>query len=124
MAVAGGLKKLAGDVNKSLNTLTFKVHDLDNHARAAPSTGVIARHFTDYTVDEDEGPVFSIDQAWTRVFQSVPDRTQIIEGGPYGVQLILKYFQHFAKAKEMKMEAGLSWLNVKIGQLIELVDKK
>lgn len=124
MATASAIKKLTGDVHKSLNLLTFKVEDLDKHARAAPSTGVIACHFTDFSMDIDEGPVYSMDRAWTRTFQSVSDRTQLIEGGPHSIQLILNYFQYFSKAKEIRTEAGLSWLDLKIRQLNDLVDEK
>ncbi len=54
VAVAGGLKKLAGDVNKLLHVLTFKIHDLDKHAQAAPSMCVIVWHFTKYTFDVNQ----------------------------------------------------------------------
>lgn len=79
----------------------------------------ITIYFDDYSVDEEEGPVYSADRAWTRCFSSVDitSRQAVLKRGKYGVQLIYKYFSHFAKLPSMEKINEHPWLEIKITQL-------
>lgn len=115
------------ELGKSLKLLFERIKLLDKVKEVPKGTvdGLIALNFGDYEVDKDEGPQLTVDRAWNRTFQTVSekDRYQLVTRGTYGAQLIYKYFAHWRQQKEyQRNEPFLSWLNIKTGQLQELVD--
>lgn len=40
--------------------------------------GLVPKYFLDYTIDSEEGVTYSIDRAWTRVFQKCSNRLDLI----------------------------------------------
>ncbi len=85
--------------------------------------GLIPKYFLDYTINSEEGVTYSIDRAWTRVFQKCSNRLDLITCGRNGVVVIYNYFKEIRKGTPMTV-ADLEFLLLKINDLSGLIDQK
>lgn len=68
--------------------------------------GPLALHFSDYSVDNDDGPYRTVNTAYDRVFQSMKDgdAAKVIVGGPNGLLKVHSFFVHFAKVPGLPLD--------------------
>ena len=114
-------KRLA-DALSDLRTL---VNLLPESVPLGCSDDALAQHFSDYSVEEDEGPYYSVDRAWVRVFQG-PEAEQLskITRGPYGASLVKQFFEHFATIPGIEEHNGLQVLALRVEQFNRLLTKR
>jgi len=75
------LQKLSGLIKKLPTTLPCRAKD-----------GPIAKYFTDQQHDTTEGPYYTFNWAWERVFQVPDDQKELcIVRGKYGLELVHAY---------------------------------
>ncbi len=112
-------------VNNALKLLRPKIEALNKISDIpyGSSQGIVAKYFSDYTVDKDEGATYSIDCAWTRAFQKCNDRLDIITRGRHGVAAIYNFFKEIKKSPQMTT-SDCNFLEMKIQDLIGYVDQK
>ena len=72
-------KQWVENLLQKLNGLTKKLPTI---VPCGSKDGPIAKHFSDYTYDTSEGPVFTFNQSWERVFQCVDSEKQYLVGTP------------------------------------------
>ncbi|KAL1942606.1 hypothetical protein VTO73DRAFT_4846 [Trametes versicolor] len=85
----------------------------------------LATHFGDLSIDPDEGPYYSVDRAWVRVFQrSEEERLALITRGEHGVTAALRFFQFFASAPGIEAHNSLLLVAEKIDTLNKLVARR
>jgi len=62
--------------------------------------------------DTSEGPYFTFNQSWERVFQCVDSEKQyLVVRGKYGLDLVHAYIAHFSKISGIKANNGLHLLH-------------
>lgn len=82
----------------------------------------LATYFGDLSIDAEEGPYYSLDRAWLRVFQ-VPEADQLsrITRGEFGTVVAHKFFKFFADAPGIEAHNGLFLLAERLSSLNCLV---
>ncbi|KAG1754910.1 uncharacterized protein EDB91DRAFT_1242132 [Suillus paluster] len=75
----------------------------------AAEDGPISHHLRDFSIDEDEGPFYSFNRAWERVFQK------------HGVILAHDFAVHFSALPNIEQHNGLNLMNECIKALIKLL---
>jgi len=85
--------------------------------------GPIAKHFSDHKFDATEGPYFTFNQSWERVFQCADsEKEYLMVRGKYGLDLVQAYVAHFSKISGIEADNGLSLLAQRVEALIILID--
>ena len=110
------------DLDASLKKLKLLINALPSTVPEGPPDGKIVKYFTDVEVDEDEGPYYSVDRAWTRTFQGLSDeeQQQLITRGRYGVTCIYKFLCDFAQKPGIEKYDGLHLMTVRVDALVAL----
>ncbi|KAI0689463.1 hypothetical protein BC835DRAFT_1308345 [Cytidiella melzeri] len=81
-------------LQSQLKTLCLLISNLPFTLPAGLPDGPLRKYFTDVDIDPDEGPWYSVDRAWTRVFQGTEEQQlALITSGPDGIGLV----QHFSE---------------------------
>jgi hypothetical protein len=106
------LKKLSSLIKKLLTTLPCGTKD-----------GPIALNFSDLGHDSEEGPYYTFNRSWERVFQcSDAQKELLVIRGKYGLDLVLAYIMHFSKVPGIEQSGGLVLLGARIESLIDLIE--
>jgi hypothetical protein len=106
------LLKLSGLIKKIPTTLP-----------CGSKEGPIARHFSDLTYDATEGPYYTFNKSWERVFQC-PDgeKEHLIVRGKYGLDLVQAYLVHFSNILGIETNGGLQLMAQRVEALISLIE--
>ena len=113
-------KQWVENLLQKLNGLTKKLPTI---VPCGSKDGPIAKHFSDYTYDTSEGPVFTFNQSWERVFQCVDSEKQyLVVRGKYGLDLVHAYIAHFSKISGIEVDNGLYMVAQCVDGLITLIE--
>jgi hypothetical protein len=87
------------------------------------SDGKIARYFSDLDLEPDEGPWFTVDRAYTRVFQLAAgeELSSVITRGEYGLNLVFNVFKRFATENGMEKDGNYQLMSDRISKLLGLI---
>ena len=92
-------KKHLHEVIKRLQSVIKK---LPSDLPCGSKDGPIATYFTDQAYDMEEGPYFTFNKSWERVFQPVDlEKKHVIVRGKHGLQLVCSYIVHFSNIPEI-----------------------
>ncbi|KIJ09602.1 hypothetical protein PAXINDRAFT_17307 [Paxillus involutus ATCC 200175] len=83
--------------------------------------GPIASHFSNFDIDPEEGPYFTVNRAWERTFQKTGEAA--ITGGQYGVKLVHDFLAHFLHIPGIEDNGGLDLMLKRVHQLAEMLQK-
>lgn len=109
-------------LSQSLTDLHSVIAGLPGSLPEAAEDGLISHHLRDFSVDEDEGPFFSFNRAWERVFQcSENEQQKLVMRGKHGVILAYNFAVHFAALPNIERHDGLNLMNERIKTLIKLL---
>jgi hypothetical protein len=106
-----------------LQTLSKLIKKLPTTLPCGSKEGTIAKHFSGHTYDIDEGPYYSFNQAWERVFQCADDEKEhLVVRGKYGLDLVQAYVVHFSKVSGIEANNGLHLVAKRVESLIALIE--
>ncbi|KAG2110208.1 uncharacterized protein F5147DRAFT_651863 [Suillus discolor] len=107
---------------QSLADLQSAITGLPGSLPEAAEDGPISHHLHDLSVDEDEGPFYSFNRAWERVFQcSEEEQQKLVVRGKHGIILAHNFAAHFAALPKIEQHDGLNLMNERIEVLIKLL---
>jgi hypothetical protein len=110
-------------VENLLQKLNGLIKKLPTTVPCGSKDGPIAKHFSDYTYDTSEGPFFTFNQSWERVFQCVDSEKQyLVVRGKYGLDLVHTYITHFSKISGIEANNGLDMVAQRVDGLITLIE--
>lgn len=109
----------------ALTKLRAEVLGLPKSLETRMESGPIAKYFRDFSYDEDEGPYFAVDQAWTCTFKGtdVEKKERFVLGGQFGVQMVYTFLAHFTKQPHAEEHNGLNAIYLHCSQIRELIRK-
>jgi hypothetical protein len=85
--------------------------------------GLIAMYFTDRAYDVEEGPYFTFNQSWERVFQPADlEKKHVIVCGKHGLQLVCSFIVHFSNIPEIEANDGLRLVALRAESLIDMIE--
>ena len=85
--------------------------------------GPFAKYFSDYTYDETEGPYYTFNRTWERVFQSADSgKEHLVVRGKYGLELVQAYVTHFSKAPGIEANDGLHLVAQRVKGLVTFLE--
>ena len=106
------LQKLNGLIKKLPTTLPCGSKD-----------GPIVKHFSNHKFDATEGPYFTFNQSWERVFQCADsEKEYLVVQGKYGLDLVQAYIAHSSRIPGIEADNGPSLLAQWVEALIALID--
>ena len=107
---------------QSLADLHSVIAGLPGSLPEAAEDGPISHHLRDFSVDEDEGPFYSFNRAWERVFQrSENEQQKLVMRGKHGVILAHNFAVQFSALPNIEQHGGLNLMNERIKALIKLL---
>lgn len=110
-------------VENLLQKLNRLIKKLSTMVPCGSKDGPITKHFSDYTYDTSEGPFFTFNQSWERVFQCVDSEKQyLVVRGKYGLDLVHAYITHFSKISGIEANNGLDMVAQRVDGLITLIE--
>jgi hypothetical protein len=110
-------------LNELEKKLTSLIKKLPTTLPCGSKDGPIATNFSDLTHDNTEGPYYSFNKAWERVFQRPDDQKELlVVRGKYGLEVALTYLTHFSKVSGIEENGGLGLLVVRAESLITLIE--
>ncbi|KAI0685695.1 hypothetical protein BC835DRAFT_1309868 [Cytidiella melzeri] len=81
-----------------LETLRLLISNLPSTLPVGLPDGPLRKYFTDVDIDPDEGPWYSVDRAWTCVFQGTEEQQlALITSGLDGIGLVQHLFDWIAQ---------------------------
>ncbi|KIJ20514.1 hypothetical protein PAXINDRAFT_7753 [Paxillus involutus ATCC 200175] len=83
--------------------------------------GPIASHFSNFDINPEEGPYFTVNCAWEWTFQKTGEAA--ITGGQYGVKLVHNFLAHFLHIPGIEDNGGLDLMLRRVHQLAEMLQK-
>jgi hypothetical protein len=100
-------------LNELTKKLTALVKKLPTTLPCGSKDGPLATHFSDLTHDKTEGPYYTFNKAWERVFQC-PDNQKdlLVVRGKYGLDIALAYITHFSNVPGIEENGGHGLLAV------------
>lgn len=101
-----------------IQMLTGLVKKLSTTRPCGPKDGPIAKNFSDLAHDTDEGPYYTFNKAWERVFQCL-DSDHLIVRGKYGLELVLAYIVHFSNVPGIE---ALQLVAQRVDKLVALLE--
>jgi hypothetical protein len=85
--------------------------------------GPIAKCLSDHTYDATEGPYYTFNSNWERVFQCAEDQKKyLVIRGKYGLDLVQAYITHFSKVSGIEANNGLHLMAQRVEALITLIE--
>jgi hypothetical protein len=85
--------------------------------------GLITKYFSDYTYDDTEGPYFTFNKAWERVFQCADSgKEHLVVQGKYGLELVQAYVVHVSKVPGIEMNDGLHLVAQRVEALVTFLE--
>jgi hypothetical protein len=116
----GEQKKHLNDVIKKLESVVKK---LPSDLPCGSKDGPISTHFTNRAYDAEEGPYFTFNKSWERVFQPVDlEKKHVIVRGKHGLQLVCSFIVHFSNIPEIEANNGLQLVALRAENLIEMIE--
>jgi hypothetical protein len=113
------------DQRQRLEGLTQKlaglIKRLPTSRPCGPKDGPLAKNFSDLSHDTTEGPYYTFNMAWERVFQCA-DSEHLIVRGKYGLDLASAYVAHFAKIPGIEDNSGLHLVAQRVETLVALLE--
>jgi hypothetical protein len=111
-----------------LNHMMTKLHTL---IKKLPGTlpcgtkdGPIAKHFTERVYDTTEGPYFTFNQSWERIFQSQNVQIEhLVIHGKHGLDLVYSYISHFSNLPGMGDNSRFQLVALWVEALIGIIEK-
>jgi hypothetical protein len=83
----------------------------------------IVKHFSNLEHDKCEGPYYTFNNAWERVFQVADDeKHQLILRGKHGLNLVQAYVVHFSTIPGIELNNGLHLIAERVDALIKVVE--
>lgn len=110
-------------LDELVKKLTSLIKKLPTTLPCGSKDGPIATNLCDLTHDDTEGPYYSFNKSWERVFQRSEDQKELlVVRGKYGLDIALTYIVHFSKAPRIEENGGLGLLAVRVESLITLIE--
>jgi hypothetical protein len=121
---------LPGSVEDQTQRLKSLIQKLTDLIKQLPTTrpcgskdGPIAKYFSDHTYDDPEGPYFTFNKAWERVFQCADNgKEHLVVQGKYGLDLVQAYVVHFSKVPGIEMNDGLHLVAQRVEALVTFLE--
>ena len=106
-----------------LKTLSGHIKNLPTSLPCGAKEGPFVKHFSDLGHDISEGPYFTYNNAWERVFQvSEDEKDQLVIRGKYGLSLAQAYLAHFCQVPSIKASNGLFLMAEHVNALIKRIE--
>lgn len=110
-------------LDELLKKLTSLIKKLPTTLPCGAKDGPIAANFSDLTFDSTEGPYYSFNKSWERVFQRPDDQRELlVVRGKYGLDIALAYLTLFSKAPGIEENGGLGLLAMRAESVIALIE--
>jgi hypothetical protein len=110
-------------LDELVKKLTSLIKKLPTTLPCGSKDGPLATNFCDLTHDTTEGPYYTFNKSWERVFQWPDDEKELlVVRGKYGLDVALAYITHFSKASGIEENGGLGLLAVRVESLIALIE--
>lgn len=106
-----------------LNSLKGLIKNLPLSLPCGAKEGPIGKYFPDKAeYDEEEGPYFTFNKAYERVFQGLaePDRELLVMRGKYGIERVHTCMTIFSKISGIEKNDGLVLMAARASDLLEL----
>jgi hypothetical protein len=101
-----------------LKTLSGHIKNLPTSLPCGAKEGPFIKHFSDLGHDISEGPYFTFNNAWERVFQvSEDEKDRLVIRGKYGLSLA-----HFLKVPGIEASNGLFLMAERVNALIKRIE--
>ena len=111
------------DLQWVLHSLKGLIKNLPSSLPCGAKEGPIGKYFPDKAeYDEEEGPYFTFNKAYERVFQGLaePDRELLIMRGKYGIERVHTCMTIFSKISGIEKNDGLVLMAAHASDLLEL----
>jgi hypothetical protein len=106
-----------------LKTLSGYIKNLPTSLPCGAKEGPFVKHFSDLGHDISEGPYFTFNNAWERVFQvSEDEKDWLVIRGKYGLSLAQAYLAHFSTVPGIEASNGLSLMVECVNALIKRIE--
>jgi hypothetical protein len=110
-------------LDELVKKLTSLIKKLPTTLPCGAKDGPIATNFSDFTYDSTEGPYYSFNKSWERVFQRPDDQKELlVVRGKYGLDIALAYLTYFSKAPGIEDNGEIGLLAVRAESLIALIE--
>jgi hypothetical protein len=115
------------DQKKHLQNLLLKlaalIKKIPTSLPCGSKEGPITRNFSDLTYDTTEGPYYTFNKSWERVFQCADDEKEyLIVRGKYGLDLVQAYIVHFSNTPGIETNSRLHLMAQRVKTLISLME--
>lgn len=127
MSTPGSIEAQEKRFREVLSEVQLLIRNLPDSLPLGAPDGPIARYWDGLDLDDEEGPWYIIDQAWTRTLQVGPGRKSpeevaaLVLRGPYGIQRVCECFEAGGTHPGMKKDNGLFMLAERMQVLKELI---
>jgi hypothetical protein len=106
-----------------LKTLSGYIKNLPTSLPCGAKEGPFVKHFSDLGHDILEGPYFTFNNAWERVFQvSEDEKDQLAIRGKYGLSLAQAYLAHFSMVPSIETSNGVFLMAEHVNALIKRIE--
>jgi hypothetical protein len=110
-------------LDEQVKKLTSLIKKLPTTLPCGTKDGPIATNFCDLSHDTEEGPYYTFNKAWERVFQRQDDQKELlVVRGKYGLDVALNYITHFSKLPGIEDNGGLTLLVARVESLTALIE--
>ncbi|KAF8834294.1 hypothetical protein BDN67DRAFT_1016652 [Paxillus ammoniavirescens] len=108
-------------INSALADVLKLIEKLPHSLPIGTPDGSIATHFSNFEIDADEGPYFTVNQAWERTFQKAGESA--ITRGQYGIKVVHDFLVHFLQIPGIEANGGLNLMLGRVHQLMDMLKK-
>ena len=106
-------------LKKLIKTLGGVIKALPKSLPSGTKDGPVAKNFTNLEFDTAEGPYYTFNQAWERVFQVAEDeKMKRFVRGKYGLPLVNTYLLHFSALAGIEANGGYHLMAERVASLI------
>ena len=106
-----------------LQKLSGLIRKLPASRPCGTKEGPIAKHFTSHKYDVMEGPYFTFNQSWERIFQCPEsEKEHLVIRGKYGLEMVQAYLACFVKYPGIEKDGGLQLVAQRVEILIALIE--
>jgi hypothetical protein len=111
------------DLQQVLHSLKGLIKNLPSSLPCGAKDGPIGKYFPEKAeYDEEEGPYFTFNKAYDRVFQGLtdPERELLVMRGKYGIERVHTCMTVFSKISGIEKNNGLVLMAARASDLVEL----
>ena len=106
-----------------LKKLGGLIKNLPTSLPCGAKEGPIVKHFSNLEHDISQGPYFTFNNAWERVFQvSEDEKHRLVIRGKHGLNLVQAYLVHFSKVPGLEANNGLFLMAERVNALIKRIE--